>query len=241
MAIYILVHGACHGGWCWYKVATRLHNKGHKVIAPDLPGSGIDKTPLKKITFQSYVDCIGNLVDRQSEPVILVGHSMAGCTISQVAEYKPNRIKHLIYVAARLLSNGESMLDNAANKALKDTEHGLFAQNMVFTKDKSYFYLREDALKDCLYNMCQNEDVTLAKSLLVPQALKPWIPITISDKNYGGVPRSYIRTRYDMSIPFVMQNSMLKVMPCQKVMTLDTDHSPFFSMPDELVTCLTSV
>ncbi len=46
MTTYILVHGAfVGGGWSW-----------HTVVALDLPGSGSDRTPLKQVTLQKYVN-----------------------------------------------------------------------------------------------------------------------------------------------------------------------------------------
>lgn len=32
---YVLVHGALHGAWCFYKIIPGLRQAGHKVIAPD--------------------------------------------------------------------------------------------------------------------------------------------------------------------------------------------------------------
>ncbi len=37
---FVLVHGACHGAWCWEAVAERLAAKGHAVVTLDLPGHG---------------------------------------------------------------------------------------------------------------------------------------------------------------------------------------------------------
>src|SRR5713226_8538964 len=37
---FLLVHGACHGAWCWEEVAGRLRARGHRVAALDLPGHG---------------------------------------------------------------------------------------------------------------------------------------------------------------------------------------------------------
>lgn len=48
MNTYVLIHRAWHGGWCWENVIPLLENQGHKVIAPDLPGHGNDKTPVIK-------------------------------------------------------------------------------------------------------------------------------------------------------------------------------------------------
>ena len=46
MTTFVLIHGAWHGGWCWEKVAPLLEARGHRVLAPDLPGHGANRTPL---------------------------------------------------------------------------------------------------------------------------------------------------------------------------------------------------
>ena len=51
----VLVHGACLGGWSWFKVATRLRAAGYRVDAPDLAASGADPRPLREVpTFRDY-------------------------------------------------------------------------------------------------------------------------------------------------------------------------------------------
>jgi len=37
---FVLVHGACHGGWCWSRVAPLLRAAGHEVFTPTLTGFG---------------------------------------------------------------------------------------------------------------------------------------------------------------------------------------------------------
>jgi pimeloyl-ACP methyl ester carboxylesterase len=77
--------------------------------------------------------------------------------------------------------------------------------------------------------------VILAQSLLAPEAVGPLTtPIHTSAANYGRVPRAYIECRRDRAISLSEQRRMVKAMPCQRIMSMDTDHSPFFSAPDEL-------
>jgi alpha-beta hydrolase superfamily lysophospholipase len=38
--VYVLVHGAWHGGWCYASVAERLRAAGHLVFTPALTGCG---------------------------------------------------------------------------------------------------------------------------------------------------------------------------------------------------------
>jgi pimeloyl-ACP methyl ester carboxylesterase len=42
VSTYVLIHGAFHGGWCWYKIVALLEKQGHTVVAPDLPSHGRD-------------------------------------------------------------------------------------------------------------------------------------------------------------------------------------------------------
>ena len=75
MSTFVLIHGARHGGWCWYKVVPLLEKRGHTVLAPDLPSHGRDKTSISDVSLQTYVDGVCQILDAQREPVILVGHS----------------------------------------------------------------------------------------------------------------------------------------------------------------------
>ena len=45
MSTYVLIHGAWHGSWCWYKIVPRLERAGHSVLAPDLPSLGSSQRP----------------------------------------------------------------------------------------------------------------------------------------------------------------------------------------------------
>ncbi|HKI75494.1 MAG TPA: alpha/beta fold hydrolase, partial [Pseudomonadales bacterium] len=91
MSHFVLIHGAWHGGWCWNKVIPFLEERGHTVAAPDLP---------LEQPFEAYVDTALAAIDEASGPVILVGHSLGGVVITQVAERVPQKIERLVYVTA---------------------------------------------------------------------------------------------------------------------------------------------
>ena len=86
MSTYVLVHGAWHGAWCWYKLTPLLQKLGHTVLTPDLPSHGIDKTPTAAITLKDYSLRVCEVLDSCPEPVILVGHSMGGVVITEAAQ-----------------------------------------------------------------------------------------------------------------------------------------------------------
>ncbi|MBV1919246.1 MAG: alpha/beta hydrolase, partial [Pseudomonadales bacterium] len=99
MSNIILVHGAWGGAWEFSDVVNLLSNDRNKITALDLPGHGKNTQPIADVTMAAYVKTVINAINVQKEKVILVGHSLAGAIISQVAEEIPEKIDRLIYVA----------------------------------------------------------------------------------------------------------------------------------------------
>jgi pimeloyl-ACP methyl ester carboxylesterase len=237
MSTFVFIHGGWHGGWCWYKVVSCLERQGHTVVAPDLPSHGRDKTPTAAVSLQTYVDSVCDVLDAQTEPVILASHSMGGVVITQVAEHRPDKIRCLVYVSAFLLPDGKSLLSVAE----KD-ETGLVLPSLVFNENRSIATMREESLREVFYADCSDEDIALAKMLLVPQAIAPLPePVHTTPQRFGSVPRAYIECLQDKAFSPAAQQRMYSALPCRKVVSMNTSHSPFFSAPDELAAHLTSL
>lgn len=237
MSTVVLIHGAGSGGWVWHKVVPYLQQQGHIVMAPDLPGHGLDRTPIAEVTLSAYVDRVCQVLDAQPEPVVLVGHSLGGGVITQVAEYRPDRIQTLVYLAGYLLQNGQSMLDIAQ----ADTESLLLA-NAIFSKDRLSATFRPEALQELGYHDCSEADLALVRSLLAPQAVAPLAtPVTTTPDNFGRVPRVYIECQQDKVIGPMTQKRMYTALPCQQVMPLETSHNPYLSAPQTVAEQLLSL
>ncbi len=117
MATFVLVHGAWHGGWCWWKTAPLLRDAGHIVYAPSLTGLG-DREHLARIippaalNLDLHVRDITQLLESEGlTDVIVVGHAYAGMVITGVAELCPGRIGTLVYVNGVAPADGEAMID----------------------------------------------------------------------------------------------------------------------------------
>jgi pimeloyl-ACP methyl ester carboxylesterase len=237
VSTYLLIHGAWHGGWCWDKTVSLLERAGHRAVAPDLPGHGVDPTPIARVTQQAYVARVCDAIEVQGEPVILVGHSMGGVIVTQAAEECSQSLEALVYLAAFLPSNGESLADWAR----RDTK-SLVAPNRTFSEDRSYSTIRREALKEVFYGGCSDEDVARAAELLRPQATAPSpVPVRITEENFGSIPRVYIETLRDRAVTPWLQKQMYTATSCRRVISMDTAHSPFLSAPEELVAHLLSV
>jgi pimeloyl-ACP methyl ester carboxylesterase len=94
-------------------VATdrRLKAAGHSVETFDLPGMGDDHTSASEVSLDSYAGRVCEVLAASSEPAIVVGHSMGGIVATQAAARCPARVAALVYVAAFLPKDGQSLLD----------------------------------------------------------------------------------------------------------------------------------
>jgi len=234
---FVLVHGAWHGAWCWYKVVPQLAQAGHKVIAPDLPSLGRDRTPIAEISLDRWAEHICGVVDAASEPVVLVGHSRGGIVISEVAERRPSRVAKLVYLTAFLLRDGQTVLGVADTATAS-----LVVPNIVASDDQVFMTVREDAVREAFYAECSPEDVALARMLLLPEPTAPCVtPVHVTDIRFGRVPKVYVECLRDNAIPIALQRAMAANGGCPIVASLDTDHSPFFSRAEELVATLRTI
>jgi len=112
-ATYVLVHGGGHGGWCWQRTARMLRADGHDVYTPTLTGFG-ERSHLdtSQLTFDTLVRDVTNVFEFEDlDDVILVGHSMGGVIVPRVAELVPDRIRRVVWLAAVVTDDGESLLD----------------------------------------------------------------------------------------------------------------------------------
>lgn len=110
MARIVLVHGAFAGAWCWEPALPGLRAAGHEVDAVDLPGSGEDPTPVSEVSLDAYADRVCSVL-AQGPPAVLVGHSMGGMVVTQAAARCPEHVAALVYVAAFLPADGQSLVD----------------------------------------------------------------------------------------------------------------------------------
>lgn len=237
MSTLVLIHGGWHGAWCWDRVAPLLEQAGHEIVRFDLPGHGEDRTPAVEVTLEGYTGRVVEALDALSEPVVLVGHSLGGTVISQVAERRPEKIEKLVYVCALLLPSGKSALE-----ASQEDGDAVVMQGARVEEDRGRVLLSEEGMKDALYHDCPEEDFERARRLISPQPLVPLAtPVEVTEDNFGGVRRTYVHTTRDRAVSPAAQKKMYTELPCEKVVSMETGHLPFFAAPEELAKHLDSL
>ena len=95
----VLVHGAFADGSAWNRVVPLLQAKGLKVVSVQNPLSSL----------ADDVAATRRVLDAQTGPVVLVGHSWAGMVITEAGE--DEHVKALVYVAAFAPAEGQSAVD----------------------------------------------------------------------------------------------------------------------------------
>lgn len=237
MSTFILIHGSWHSSWNWHRVIPILEKAGQKAIAIDLPGMGRDKTPIETVTMNTTVKKLCELIDSIEGKVILVGHSKNGIMISQAAEYRPQKIEKLIYLAAYLIPDGKTQREYS----LQDTE-GVLKPYVTQHPELKAHTLQPEIFHEGLYHDCDDHILQLAKLLLSHEPVESGInPLQLTDANYGSVPRYYIECLQDRAVTPFIQRKMYTETPCEKVYSMNTSHSPFFSQPEELVNIILEI
>jgi pimeloyl-ACP methyl ester carboxylesterase len=236
MARFVLVHGAFGGAWSWEPVVGPLEAAGHTVETLDLPGGGDDETPLEEITLDACAARVCEVLARSPEPAVVVGYSMGGAVVTEAAGRCPDRIALLIFVTAFMPANGQSLLDLTQ---LPEGQGDMIQANIVVEGDPPVASLSAEATLAAVYNCCESEAAAAAVERRRPQAVAVFAtPVTADDEALAAIPRSYVLTMQDNSIPPALQRRMIAEHPCERVIELDADHCPQLSATNELVAAL---
>nr|GMD51868.1 putative methylesterase 11, chloroplastic [Ipomoea batatas] len=239
---FVLVHGGGFGAWCWYKTISLLQEAGFRATALDLTGSGIHSFDTNSVTSMSqYVKPLTDFLEQlaDGEKVILVGHDFGGACISYAMELFSSKVSRAVFIAAAMLSSGQSTLDMFSQNT---NSNDLMRQAQIFiyancnNNSPTAINLDKSLLKDLLFNQSPAKDIALASVSMRPIPFSPILEkLTLSDDKYGSIKRFYVETPEDNAIPIALQHSMIDQNPPQKVYHLKgADHSPFFSKPQSL-------
>ena len=222
MAHFVLVHGASHGVWCWRKVVPLLEAAGHEVAAIDLPAH-------EDVTLAEYCETVLAAAHPGS---IVVGHSLAGLSIT-LAGADPNAdIRALVYVAAFVPEPGARFADFRKDAISPKVD-------TVTRRDGGYSVPIREGSADIFYNHCNEADQAYALARLAPQPIS--VMTEALEFTPHDLPRHYVLCTDDRVVLPDYQRRITQDWPEGTVHELATGHSPFFSETEALARILNSV
>ncbi|WP_234366234.1 alpha/beta hydrolase [Streptomyces albireticuli] len=238
---FLLVHGANSNAYAFAPLIAALTLEGHRALAVDLPGHGAQanfppsyQAPqdlaaftnapspvLSRTSLEDNARHVAGVVRRLARqgPVVLVGHSMGGATITRVGNQVPDAIARLVYLSAFCCVRIRSVLDcflvpegratllptipsvgdpertGVLRNNWRSADAGFVAKaKAAFAADYS-----DTAFRNALNTFEPDESASLIRDDARGH------PAT-----WGRVPRSYLRFTLDRSIPLALQDRMIK-------------------------------
>lgn len=229
MAVFALLHGGWHGGWCWSSVASALIAGGHTVVTPDLPigDPSAGATAYAEAVLRSLAT-VPHTAEQRRTDLVLVAHSLAGLVAPLVTAAVP--VRRVVYLAGMLPSPGRSV-DERARGGERMTRRGI-GRGQTVNADGSTQWVPSAAI-DLLYPDSPPDVAAAAASRLRPQHWR----ITAEPSPVESLPpATYVLCRDDKIIDTDWARSA-----ASDLVELPGDHSPFLARPAELASLLAAV
>lgn len=182
----VLVHGSCHGGWCWNKMIPFLKMYDHEIYTPTLTGLGERSHILyESINLSTHINDIVQVFEYQDlYDVVLVGHSYGGMVIGGVAEKIPDRIRSMVFLDAYIPQDGKSGFDLIPG--LRD----IYEQRRLKEEGKNWLVLSYTPEE---FGVTSNDDINWMKSRLCPMPFHTHDePLSIKEIKPKRLSRTYI-------------------------------------------------
>ncbi|MER5311677.1 alpha/beta fold hydrolase [Streptomyces sp. NPDC002773] len=279
---FVFVHGGSSNARAWGPLQNELALLGHRSYAVDLPGHGdhadvpaayyrqpqdavalaTAPSPMSGVTLHDNVTHVVGVVRRTAAhgPVVLVGNSLGGLTISAVANAVPELLHRVVYLSALCLSDpamltepwdvvDDGLLDAAAARIAvptDGTDPGLVRLNWrsAHADPELFAALKEAVMADSTDHrfrvLLDSMDPDENHSVMEPAAL-------VRADGWGRVPHTYVRLSEDRSLTLAVQDHMIRkadaVTPHNPfdVHTLAASHVGYFSRPRLFADLLDSI
>lgn len=239
MSLFVLVHGAYHGGWCWDRLVPELERLGHRAIAPDLPcddpAAGYDDYVAAVLAAMDVASAsaVGEpgQAGHDSTDTVVVGHSLGGFTVPLVAARRP--VRRVVFLCTAPLIGGPRADELRAR--MVTPRFGAMAR---FRDEHGRAVMCAADAWEGFYGDCDDATAAWAIARLRPQGARPMLdpwPIT----EWPDAERSVILTRDDgaVSIDAALEAGRV-ILDGREPIVIGGSHSPFFSRPRELAQLL---
>jgi pimeloyl-ACP methyl ester carboxylesterase len=220
----VLVHGGGFPARCWEPMLPFLDGR---VVNIDLPGRGARPAELTSVTVADFVDAVVEDIEAADlHDAVLVGHSLAGITIPQVAARIPERIGRLVFVSCTVPRDGQTTfetLDPEDQTISKRVGPGTVLPPLDLELTRVFF---------C--NDMDEERTRFTMSVAVPEARN----LIHEPMQLAGmppeIPRTWVRLTRDTIVAPWKQDRFVENLGGAEVIELDSGHMAMISHPAEL-------
>lgn len=228
MSTFVLIHGACHGPWCWTPLAPHLEGKDHRVVAPELPCDD------PAAGLADYADRVLSSIPGGAGDVVVVGHSLGALTAAVVADRRP--VDALVFLAGIVGQPGQALADLAETDSDRD---GALEDGEIAVFDNGTFIFTPAGAARALYHDCPAEVAADATRQLRPQR-SMWnerLPIDA----WPDVATASIVCTEDRVVNRSWAERIARDRLGVEPILLASGHSPMLSAPEELAAVLDSL
>lgn len=224
----------------------------------DFAAMATEPSPAAGIGLADYRDAVVARVREMARhgKVTLVGHSFGGLAVTAAAEAVPELIERVVYLAAYVPSDAAptgaalGVLPEGASStsgAIIVADPGQVGAMRINPRNGDPAYV--EAGRSALYGDVPTEEYERYAAFFTPE-----LPLAVALDHargtvgrWGRVKRTFIRTLQDHAVPLALQDRMIAdadaATPRNRfdVRTVDSSHSPFASMPEELAKVLATL
>jgi pimeloyl-ACP methyl ester carboxylesterase len=278
---FVLVTGSGATSFLWNPLVRELVLRGQRALPVELPGHGFDTvfppgygspqdldqlataaSPLAGLTLDDYAVHTLAIIRRVAEhgPVILVGHSLGGSTLTRVANTAPDLLARIVYLSAYCcvaspVVPAYAPTNPAPDSPLERARRTVFLGNPGRTGVSRTNPRTADPDVLAVQHALLMADLNPAQvPAVLAYATQPDEPLQVvladarvDPATWGRLPRTYIRTSHDEVIPVQVQDRMIaeadQLTPANPfiVHTIAASHFAPLTHPAQLADILTTV
>jgi pimeloyl-ACP methyl ester carboxylesterase len=239
----VLVHGGAHGAWCW---APTLELLSTPATAVDLPPKEIRRggdarrshpPELDTLTVGDFAASVLADMDAAGlDRAVLVGHSMGGLTIAEVASRAPERVAQLVFVSCIAPAEGTAVLDALPDDLADMTRDATDAP-------PADALLSEDVIRVMFCNDMDKAQTQLVLDHVGTEVMRPLVTPVVRRGVPAAIPKTYVRLLRDQSLPPATQDEQIANLRQSpggdvEVIEIDSGHDVMISRPAEFAAAL---
>lgn len=233
---YVLLPGGGMSGWIWERLREQLHRPSVVVENRIEPNDYAHRKHAK------FIECIdytaAQMHEAPFEHCILVGHSGAGALAASVAKHYPERIRHILYIAANIPRHDATLVDGLPFliKWLN-----IIAVRTMIKNDAIPYTKVEKTVRRKFCNTCDEPTI----QYVLKQELRSEPLCVVTEKmdwtNFPPIPQTYIVLTHDHTLSVEKQTLMASHLQITDLKEIASDHMVMLSHPGELAAMMNTL